>query len=49
MADLLEVRDLSLQFGGITALQGVGVAIAEGEAIARFIAPDARTHGARIR
>ena len=34
MADLLEVRDLSLQFGGITALQGVGVAIAEGETLA---------------
>jgi len=34
MADLLEVRDLSLHFGGITALQGVGVAIAEGETLA---------------
>lgn len=34
MADLLEVRDLSLQFGGIRALQGVGVAIAEGETLA---------------
>jgi branched-chain amino acid transport system ATP-binding protein len=34
MADLLEVQDLSLQFGGITALQGVGVAIAEGETLA---------------
>jgi len=34
MADLLEVRDLSLQFGGIKALQGVGVAIAEGETLA---------------
>jgi len=34
MADLLEVRDLSLQFGGITALQDVGVAIAEGETLA---------------
>lgn len=34
MADLLEVRDLSLQFGGITALQGVGVTIAEGETLA---------------
>jgi branched-chain amino acid transport system ATP-binding protein len=34
MADLLEVRDLSLQFGGITALQGVGMAIAEGETLA---------------
>ena len=34
MADLLEVRDLSLQIGGITALQGVGVAIAEGETLA---------------
>jgi len=34
MADLLEVRDLSLHFGGIRALQGVGVAIAEGETLA---------------
>jgi len=34
MADLLEVRDLSLRFGGITALEGVGVAIAEGETLA---------------
>ena len=34
MADLLEVRDLSLHFGGIKALQGVGVAIAEGETLA---------------
>ena len=34
MADLLEVRDLSLRFGGIRALQGVGVAIAEGETLA---------------
>jgi len=34
MADLLEVRDLSLQFGGITALQDVGMAIAEGETLA---------------
>lgn len=34
MADLLEVRDLSLQFGGIRALQDVGVAIAEGETLA---------------
>jgi branched-chain amino acid transport system ATP-binding protein len=34
MADLLEVRDLSLQFGGIRALQGVGVAIADGETLA---------------
>ena len=34
MADLLEVRDLSLQFGGIRALQSVGVAIAEGETLA---------------
>jgi len=32
--DLLEVRDLSLQFGGITALQDVGMAIAEGETLA---------------
>jgi branched-chain amino acid transport system ATP-binding protein len=34
MADLLEVRDLSLQFGGIRALQGVGVAMVEGETLA---------------
>ena len=34
MADLLEVRDLSLQFGGIRALQDVGVAVAEGETLA---------------
>ena len=34
MADLLEVRDLSLQFGGIRALQGVGVTMAEGETLA---------------
>jgi len=34
MADLLEVRDLSLQFGGIRALQDVGVTIAEGETLA---------------
>jgi len=34
MEDLLEVRDLSLHFGGIKALQGVGVGIAEGETLA---------------
>jgi branched-chain amino acid transport system ATP-binding protein len=34
MEDLLEVRDLSLQFGGIKALQAVGVSIAEGETLA---------------
>jgi branched-chain amino acid transport system ATP-binding protein len=34
MGDLLEVRDLSLNFGGIKALQDVSVAIAEGETLA---------------
>ncbi|PYN81889.1 MAG: ABC transporter ATP-binding protein [Candidatus Rokuibacteriota bacterium] len=34
MADLLEVRNLSLSFGGINALQDVDVAIAEGETLA---------------
>ncbi len=34
MGDLLEVRDLSLQFGGIKALQAVGVSIAEGQTLA---------------
>jgi branched-chain amino acid transport system ATP-binding protein len=34
MEDLLEVRGLSLHFGGIKALQGVGVGIAEGETLA---------------
>ncbi len=34
MADLLEVRDLQLRFGGITALGGVGLAVAEGETLA---------------
>ena len=34
MADLLEVRDLTLRFGGIQALQGVTVAVAEGETLA---------------
>ncbi|MGH7276373.1 MAG: ABC transporter ATP-binding protein [Candidatus Rokuibacteriota bacterium] len=34
MGDLLEVRNLSLSFGGIHALQDVGVAIAEGETLA---------------
>jgi branched-chain amino acid transport system ATP-binding protein len=34
MGGLLEVRDLSLNFGGITALAGVGVAIAKGEILA---------------
>jgi branched-chain amino acid transport system ATP-binding protein len=34
MSGLLEVHDLSLRFGGIRALQGVGVAIAEGETLA---------------
>jgi branched-chain amino acid transport system ATP-binding protein len=34
MGTLLEVRDLSLQFGGIQALAGVGVGIAEGETLA---------------
>ena len=31
MGDLLEVRNLSLSFGGIKALQGIDLAIAEGE------------------
>jgi branched-chain amino acid transport system ATP-binding protein len=34
MADLLEVRDLTLRFGGIQALQGITVALAEGETLA---------------
>ncbi len=34
MGGLLEVRDLSLSFGGIQALAGVEVAIAEGETLA---------------
>jgi len=34
MADLLEVRNVSLSFGGINALQAVDVAIAEGETLA---------------
>ena len=34
MGALLEVRDLSLGFGGIQALAGVDVAIAEGETLA---------------
>jgi branched-chain amino acid transport system ATP-binding protein len=34
MGDLLEVRELSLHFGGIKALQGVGMAVAEGETLA---------------
>lgn len=34
MGGLLEVKDLSLSFGGITALAGVSVAIAEGETLA---------------
>ncbi len=34
MGDLLEVRDLSLNFGGITALQDVSVSVAEGETLA---------------
>lgn len=34
MGDLLEVRDLSLSFGGITALQGVGLGVPEGETLA---------------
>ncbi len=34
MGDLLEVTALSLNFGGITALQEVGVTIAEGETLA---------------
>jgi len=31
---LLDVRDLSLYFGGITALQGVGLSLGEGETLA---------------
>jgi len=34
MGDLLEVRDLSLHFGGITALDDVSVSVAEGETLA---------------
>ena len=34
MGELLEARDLSLRFGGITALQDVSVSIAEGETLA---------------
>jgi branched-chain amino acid transport system ATP-binding protein len=34
MAGLLEVRDVELRFGGITALAGVGLSIAEGETVA---------------
>jgi branched-chain amino acid transport system ATP-binding protein len=34
MGGLLEVRELSLNFGGIKALQEVGVAVAEGETLA---------------
>jgi branched-chain amino acid transport system ATP-binding protein len=34
MADVLEVTDLSLSFGGITALQGVGLGVPEGETLA---------------
>jgi branched-chain amino acid transport system ATP-binding protein len=34
MADLLEVADVSLRFGGISALSGVSLAIAEGETLA---------------
>jgi branched-chain amino acid transport system ATP-binding protein len=34
MGDLLEVRGLSLRFGGISALQDVSVAIADGETLA---------------
>jgi branched-chain amino acid transport system ATP-binding protein len=34
MGGLLEIKDLSLNFGGIRALQEVGVAIAEGETLA---------------
>ncbi|MGH7267552.1 MAG: ABC transporter ATP-binding protein [Candidatus Rokuibacteriota bacterium] len=34
MGGLLEVRDLSLSFGGIQALAGVAIAIAEGETLA---------------
>jgi branched-chain amino acid transport system ATP-binding protein len=34
MADLLEVADVSLRFGGISALSGVSLAVAEGETLA---------------
>jgi len=34
MGGLLEVKDLSLSFGGIKALEGVGLAITEGETLA---------------
>ena len=34
MGDLLEVRDVSLNFGGITALARVGLALAQGETLA---------------
>ena len=34
MEDLLEIRDLSLSFGGITALDDVSVSVAEGETLA---------------
>jgi branched-chain amino acid transport system ATP-binding protein len=34
MADLLEVSDVSLRFGGISALSGVSLALAEGETLA---------------
>jgi branched-chain amino acid transport system ATP-binding protein len=33
-AAMLEIRDLTLRFGGITALAGVGLSIAEGETVA---------------
>ena len=34
MESLLEVRDVELRFGGITALAGVGLTVAEGETVA---------------
>ena len=34
MADLLEVSDVSVRFGGISALAGVSVSVAEGETLA---------------
>ena len=34
MADLLEVADVSLRFGGISALSGVSLSVAEGETLA---------------
>ena len=34
MGDLLEVRDVSLNFGGITALAGVGLSLVSGETLA---------------